>query len=226
MTIKIDHLVIGAKDLAHGVAYVNHIFGVEMPFGGVHEMMGTHNHLMLLGDNVFVEVIAANPHIKSSGQPRWYGLDDPFVRQQLENSPALLSWVVSTDNIHELLENNTVFSYGNPTKVSRGDLTWFFGLPEDGRLLAGGMLPYVMQWQTDIHPASRMADLGCRFKSFEIYHPHVEWFEKALKSIEADTFVRLFSLPEHQTPYMVAYIDTPKGIRTLQSCGCPPSSEA
>lgn len=221
MTTKIDHLVIGAKDLAHGVAYANQIFGVEMPFGGVHEMMGTHNHLMQLGDNVFLEVIAANPHIKSSGHPRWYGLDDPFVRQQLEKSPALLSWVVSTDNIHDLLENNADFSYGTPTKVSRGDLTWFFGLPEDGRLLAGGMLPYVMQWQADIHPASRMADLGCRLKFIEIHHPHAEWLEKALKSIGADTFVRLIALPEHQSAYMAVHIDTPKGIRTLQSCGCP-----
>jgi hypothetical protein len=226
MATKMDHLVIGAKDLAQGVGYVKHILGVEMPFGGVHELMGTHNHLMRLGEDVFLEVIAANPHIKSSGHPRWYGLDDPFVREQLEKSPVLLSWVVRTDDIHGLTKSCDQFSFGRPTEVSRGDLTWYFGLPEDGRLLAGGMAPYVMQWQADTHPASRMADLGCRLQQIEIYHPHVQWMETVLKSINADSFVRLIPLPDGKSPYIVAYIDTPDGTRMLCGCGCQINSEA
>lgn len=217
-TTKLDHLVIGAKDLAQGVAYVKDMFGVEIPFGGVHEMMGTHNHLMRLGEGLFLEVIAANPHMASAVYPRWYALDDPYVRQQLEWSPSLLTWVVRTDDIHALL-SRTDFSFGQPQKISRGDLTWYFGLPGDGRLLASGMLPYVMQWQTEGHPASAMPDLGCSLKQLEIHHPRTEWIGNILDSIQAAPFVRLEPLSETSQPYLSAHFETPQGVKTLRSCG-------
>ena len=217
-TTKIDHLVIGAKDLAQGMAFVKDILGVEMPFGGVHTAMGTHNHLMRLGDELFLEVIAVNPHMKSSGRPRWFGLDDPFVRRRIEEKPILLTWVVNTIDIKRLLKLLSS-GFGTPQKVSRGDLTWHFGLPEDGSLLAGGMLPYVMQWQTDVHPAARMADLGCRFQHLEIYHPHAQWLSRTLGSIGADTLVCVHELPGHDLPYLEAHIETPHGVKVIRSHG-------
>ena len=46
MQTRIDHLVIGAADLTQGIDYANECLGVDMPYGGVHEKMGTHNHLL------------------------------------------------------------------------------------------------------------------------------------------------------------------------------------
>jgi len=46
MQTRIDHLVIGAADLTQGIDYVKECLGVDMPYGGEHEKMGTHNHLM------------------------------------------------------------------------------------------------------------------------------------------------------------------------------------
>jgi hypothetical protein len=32
-------------------------------------------------------------------------------------------------------------SLGTPELISRGEARWYFGVPDDGRLIAGGMLP-------------------------------------------------------------------------------------
>ena len=217
MHTKIDHLVIGASTLIQGVNFVADILGVEMPYGGTHSKMGTHNHLMQIGDGVFIEVIAINWEIDPPGRPRWYGLDDPFIRQQIEKQPALLTWVVNTRNINELIRMAN-FSLGKAELISRGNLSWHFGLPEDGRLLAGGMLPYAIEWKTDRHPSANMADLKCRFHSLEIYHTYSRWLQSALTSIGALDLVKIKTLPKDQAPYMIAKINTPYGNKELCSC--------
>ena len=216
MRTRIDHLVIGAADLSQGVAYVKQLLGVDIPYGGEHKTMGTHNHLMRLGPGVFLEVLAMNPDNEALENPRWYGLDDPYVRRSLESQPALLAWVVNTENIEKLLQQ-TGFSFGKTTLISRGDLSWYFGLSDDGRLLAGGMLPYVIEWQTDLHPSENMADLGCRFQGLEIYHPYPAWLRAILESIGAADLVKIHALPKNRSPHLVAHIDTPYGTRDLQS---------
>jgi len=218
MHSRIDHLVIGAGDLVQGVEYVKDCLGVDIPFGGVHTKMGTHNHLMSLDQDIFLEVIAVNPDMKSPESPRWFGLDDPHIRQQIRVKPALLTWVVNTENIDRLL-GQTRFSFGKAQLIHRGNLSWYFGLPDDGRLLAGGMLPYVLEWQTDFHPSKKMADTGCRIQRLEIYHSNPIWFQSVLTSIGAENLADVHSLPENSPPYLVAYVDTPKGVKVLSSLG-------
>jgi hypothetical protein len=200
-----------------GVEYVRDCLGVYMPYGGVHMKMGTHNHLMQIGQGIFLEVIAVNHEIEPPNRPRWFGLDDAFVRQQIEIQPALLTWVVNTRDIDRLMRQAT-FSLGNTELISRGNLSWHFGLPEDGRLLAGGMLPYAIEWQTENHPSANMADLGCSFHSLEIYHPYSRWLQSAIESIGALDLVKINALPKNEAPYMIAYISTPYGIKKLSSC--------
>ena len=47
---SLDHLTVAALTLEEGVAHVQRALGVVMPRGGSHPLMGTHNHLMQLGD--------------------------------------------------------------------------------------------------------------------------------------------------------------------------------
>ena len=217
MQTRIDHLVIGAGNLMQGVDYVRNCLGVDMPYGGIHRKMGTHNHLMRLGDGVFLEVITINREIESPNRPRWYGLDDFFIQKQIEMQPTLLTWVVNTGNINELMRQ-AKFSLGKAELISRGDLSWYFGLPDDGRLLAGGILPYAIEWQTDEHPSANMEDLGCRLHRLEIYHPYSSWIKSAIKSIGALNLVKINPLPKNEAPYLIAYINTPNGIKKLHSC--------
>lgn len=216
MKTRIDHLVIGAPNLKKGIYFVKETLGIDIPFGGVHMQMGTHNHLIQLGNDIFLEVIAINPDIEPPKAPRWYGLDDPFIRRQIEQQPILLTWVVNTHNINEFVQKASI-SFGKPELISRGKLSWYFGLPADGRLLAGGMLPYVIEWQSSSHPASSMSDAGCRFQSLEIHHPCPEWLLTVLESINALNLVKVYALPKNELPHLIAYINTPSGEKKLMS---------
>lgn len=217
MQTRIDHFVIGAETLTQGVEYVRENLGVDIPFGGVHIKMGTHNHLMQLGNSIFLEVIAIKHDIEPPNRPRWFGLDDPFVRQQIAVQPTLLTWVINTKNINKLLQQAASL-LGTPELISRGDISWYFGLPEDGRIIAGGILPYAIEWHTKKHPSKNMANLDCKFQYFEIYHPHVEWLQSMLASIGALDLVKINSLPKNNAPYMTVCIKTPSGIKKLSSC--------
>jgi len=217
----IDHIVIGAASLEDGVEYVNQSLGVEIPFGGVHTTMGTHNHLMQLGDTVFLEVIAVNPGMPAPDLARWYGLDDQFVRAQLEKEPRLLTWVVNTPDMQTLFEN-TGESFGKPVKVSRNELSWLFGLPDDGRLLASGLLPYVIEWHCEEHPAMHMADTKCKLHSIEIDHPNPHWLNSRLEMIGASELVKVNNA---SSPVLKVSIESPAGLVEFQSIAVEQSNQ-
>ena len=213
---RLDHIVVGAETLADGVSYLENLLGVKIPFGGEHVQMGTHNHLMQLGNEVFLEVIAINQQAPPPHRPRWYGLDDPYIRARLKQQPLLLTWVVNTLDINNLLKRAT-FSAGSPELISRGDLRWKFGLPDDGRLLAAGLLPYAIEWHTDTHPAHAMADPGCRIRSLDIYHPYPDWLRTALESINALPLVQIHALASKDDAFFTVSIESPQGMVELQS---------
>jgi Glyoxalase-like domain len=214
MQTCLDHLVIGAASLEAGIEYVKEVLGVDIPAGGHHEKMGTCNHLMQLGNDVFLEVIAIDETLAAPSRPRWYGLDDPFVVQKIKTRPALLTWVVNTPDIKGF-QSNTMFSFGTFEQVSRGQLSWLFGIPDDGRLLAAGMVPYVIEWMTKPHPVKTMSDKGCHLKALHIHHPHADWLQNILSDVGAADLVEIHPLNGHEAPRLTAQIETPSGIIEL-----------
>ena len=213
---KIDHLVVGAANLSAGVEYLKGLLGVDIPYGGEHDKMGTHNHLLQLGSSLFLEVIAINPQAPKVDRSRWYGLDNPDIQQQIKDRPRLLTWVVNTTNI-ETLTKGVDFDFGKPELISRGHLSWYFGLPEGGRLFEDGTLPYIIQWNANQHPAVHMANRKCKFISLDIYHPQAGRLQAILTSIGALQLVNVHhtARPAH----IVATIETPKGLKQLSSMG-------
>lgn len=224
MITRFDHLVIGASSLAQGAEFVRDTLGVEIPFGGVHQKMGTHNLLMHLSDSTFLEVIAVNPDIPAPTRPRWFGLDDPEIRHTLQRSPALLTWVANTTDIHACLEAAPV-EMGHPEIIRRGQLSWLFGLPEDGKLFAGGLLPCLIEWHGQTHPAAKMADHGCRLKELTLYHHDPDRLASILSAIKLLDRVNVSSLAGHKSPFLEACLETPAGTRTLRSPASPGISQ-
>jgi hypothetical protein len=213
---RLDHLVIAAETLQQGVDYIRSTLAVEIPAGGVHKTMGTHNHLMQLGNDAYIEVIAIDPQAAVPQHPRWFSLDDALMRASLHRQPRLITWVVNTPDI-KAVEHDSVLPIGIPTELSRDALRWQVGLTEDGRLLANGLVPYLIQWHTEPHPSGSMADMGCRLQSLEIYHNRADWLHSVLTSIGADHLVNIRSLPDTETPYLSANIETPSGMVNLNS---------
>lgn len=207
---RIDHIVVGAHSLAEGVDYIRQTLGVEIAKGGSHKTMATHNHLMQLGNEVYLELIAIDADAEVPRHPRWFGLDQALIRASIKQQPRLLSWVMNTTDIHQLA-NNADFSIGNPTALSRDLLSWEIALTDDGRLLADGLLPYCIQWHSTPHPSKAMVDRGCRLKSLSIHHNRVPWITAKLNSIGAGELVAIEAIADSEAPWLAATIELAAG---------------
>jgi hypothetical protein len=157
-TRELDHLVVAARSLEEGAAWVESALGVRTQAGGKHPLMGTHNRLLAIGGRRYLEVIAIDPDAPPPARPRWFGLDDPAIRARIERGPLLLHWVERTGDLDAALRD-----YPEKVEVldaTRGDLAWRITVPADGRLPCGGACPTLIQWKGVAHPADRLPPSG------------------------------------------------------------------
>lgn len=212
MAVRLDHLVIIAPTLAEGLAHVRETLGVEVPPGGKHPLMGTHNHVMRLGDDVFFEIIAVDPDAPDPGRKRWFGLSDAAkIRQRWDAGHRLNAWVAATDDLAGALRQHGDL-FGNATRQTRGAMFWDFAVRPDGELTLDGALPCLIEWPDHRNPARNMAGLGCRVRSFTITHPDA----KRAQSVMADLrFEGGVSWRDGPSIRLEAEIETPAGLRRL-----------
>ncbi len=93
MTSQIDHLVLGAEDLSSATQALQSDFGVPFDVGGAHSVMGTHNRLLRLQADFYLEVIAANP-AGLTQRTTWFSMDDPKTKLRLSQGVHPLCWVL------------------------------------------------------------------------------------------------------------------------------------
>lgn len=212
MMTELDHITVAAPTLADGVAHVQSFLGLDMPYGGAHPRMGTHNHLLRLGERSFLEIIAIDPAAPAPARPRWFQLDDPELQAELRQGPRLLTWVVRTTRIAEtfLVSSRPL---GAIEPMERGHLRWLITFPNDGSLIDSGLMPSLIQWPDGPHPASRMPDLGCTLERLDAEHPDPVSYRRDLASIGAD---RHLEIRAAASPRLIAHIRTPTGVRTLR----------
>lgn len=158
MKRSLDHLVVAARTVEEGAAWVEAALGVRMEPGGKHPLMGTHNRLLAIGRGRYLEVIAIDRDAPPPGRPRWFGLDEPAMQARLARGPALIHWAERTDDLEAALAD-----YPEEVEVldvTRGDLAWRITVPRDGRLPCGGACPTLIQWKGTAHPADRLPPSG------------------------------------------------------------------
>lgn len=209
---RIDHIVITAPSLAAGTDYVHRTLGINPEPGGEHPLMGTHNALLRLGETTYLEVIAVNPNAPRPDRPRLFELD----HLSNDGKTRLATWVMRTDDIRAAV-SVTEIPLGNVVVLGRGQLNWLITIPADGCLPLQGVAPTLIQWLTDSHPAIQLQDSGCSLIRLEGYHPDAE---KIRAMLEAVGFAGTFSvhpLDAKESPYLVAHIETPDGLRELSS---------
>jgi hypothetical protein len=209
MRCELDHLVVACKDLDQGAAWVVDRLGIEPQPGGKHTLMGTHNRLLRLGPGSFFELIAIDPDAPPPARPRWFGLDSSDLQARLAESPQLLTWVVRTDKIAEAVTR--VPELGQVHSASRGAYSWRITIPEDGSLQFGGLLPTVIQWDGDAHPAQALEARGCQLLELSLAHPMSAGLVPMFRALRISGPVDLKPGPKE----MVARLRTPNGDVSL-----------
>lgn len=210
MSCRIDHLVVTARDLATGVAWIEQELGVKAPGGGRHPRMATHNKLLRLGENFYLEVIAPDPAASAPGRARWFGLDTLGK----DSPPVLRTWVARSAGIAASLASSTE-DLGQAEPMSRGDLNWLISLTPDGSLPLGGVAPALIEWPQGAHPARSLPDSGCRLLALELHHPQPSRVSALLASIGlVEPGVEL-AVQGSEVPGLVARVATPGGVKTL-----------
>lgn len=180
MSFRLDHLAIAAPSLEAGVAYVRELLGVEMWPGGRHPLMGTHNRLLRLGDDAYLEVIAVDPAAPAPSQfKRWFALDDvEALAARWQAGKRLAAWVAAVDDL-DLAIAGRFDLFGHPTALSRGDLSWRFGVRGDGKIPGDGALPYLIEWPEGKGPASRLPASGFKLVRLDVTSPDDVTFARA-----------------------------------------------
>ncbi len=206
MTLKLDHIAISAPTLEAGMAFVKDRLGVQIPLGGEHPKMGTHNCLMRLGADIYLEVIAVNPQAAPLEHARWFALDERGTQP-----PFLGTWVIRADNIDTAIAHMTP-DVGPAIPMSRGDLHWKITVPTDGSMPYNGCHPTVIEWPGGISPAHKIDDLGCDLLELLIEHPEIEQIKASLGDEQIDP--RLVFKAADQAR-LTARIKTPSGIVSL-----------
>ncbi|MET3130677.1 hypothetical protein AAKU55_000935 [Oxalobacteraceae bacterium GrIS 1.11] len=204
----VDHLTITAPSLAEGVDYARRALGVAPLAGGAHPRMGTHNCLLKLGDELFLEVIAIDPAAAAPPRPRWFQLDDT-ARQ-----PGLSTWVVRSNDIHAAAAACDGAT-GQIEPMTRGALEWLITIPSDGSLPLQGLAPALIKWQGAHHPARALPDAACALLRLDLFHPDPGRLADLLCRIGLRGPVAIFALAAGMPAYLRAHIQTPAGMRQL-----------
>ncbi len=214
LACRFDHLIIVAPDLAAGAAAVERWLGVPLQPGGEHPRMGTHNRLLRLGDEAFLEVIAPNPAAPPPGRPRWFGLD----ALPAGAPPRLATWAARGRGLASMAEALQPL-HGELLPMSRGDLRWQITVPPDGHLPLAGLAPTLLEWSSDDHPSRRLPDQGCRLRRFTAHTPEPAALRACLAGLGLLDLLAIEPLPPGAAPWLDAEIDTPAGPRRLSSEG-------
>jgi hypothetical protein len=205
-SLALDHLVVTARTLDEGAAYVEAVLGVKLSQGGQHPHMGTHNLLLSLGPETYLEVIAINPDAPAPDRPRWFHLD------AFDQAPRMNNWVCRTDHLEAALEDAPAGT-GAAYELSRGDFRWSMAIPDEGRLPFDDAMPALMEWGVESpHPAARLPDLGVRLERLDVFHPDAEALMQQFPALATLDRVTVRRGPEKR---LISTIATPEGSRIL-----------
>jgi len=205
VTAAVDHLLLGAADLDHGIAWVELLTGVKAIMGGSHPGVGTRNALLSLGGRRYLEIIAPDPAQTAYN----FQID---IRKLTE--PRLITWAAVTTDINAIAKNareagHQIFGPrdGSRARPDGKVLKWkSLGVMNSFGLEGIEPIPFFIEWASDsLHP-SQDSPKGCELQSFEIGHADPANLTGALKKLGIEATVKLA-----KSARLTATLRTPKG---------------
>ena len=197
--LTLDHLVYGVPDLAMAMDEFEKQLGVAPVFGGRHEGLGTHNAILPLTGETYLELIASDPDGPEPGQPRPFDLD-------ALRSPRLVTWAVRSRAIEVDVEHakeqgfDPGIVFGMTRKEPDGEtLHWKLSLRREP--FGDGLVPFVIDWGSTRHPSAaatkgantdgqRPPTSRCEMSAFCATHPDPIPIRAALAALGAVLEVR------------------------------------
>ena len=164
---KLDHIVFGARSLEEGTNFIEKKLDIKLSEVGYHDFMGTHNRVVKVDKDIYLEVIAIDPSSKSPNENRWFNLDNPILQKKLEYSPQMIGYVIETKD-KEILKH-----FCAPIKASRGNYKWNFAMPSlesnlfNKELIENGIIPSLINWKSN-KPVYEMKNNQLSLKKIEI----------------------------------------------------------
>ena len=164
---KLDHIVFGAFSLEEGTNFIENKLSRKLSKVGYHDFMGTHNRVIKIDKDIYLEIISVDPSSKAPKKDRWFNLDNPKLQRKLENSPQIIGYVIETED-KEILKH-----FCAPMAASRGKYKWNFAMPNlesdflDIKLIENGLMPSLISWKSN-KPILQMKDNDFNLNKIEI----------------------------------------------------------
>ncbi len=205
---QIDHLVYACSSLEKGMAEIEELTGAKVQLGGVHQGRGTHNALLALGENCYLEIIAPDPLQAAVARPLWMGLE------ALEKS-RLTRWCVKSADLGLLKQKTNALALnigsiqaGQRNLPNGEQLNWQLSDPK--ACAYDGLLPFFIDWQDSPHPASLLPQ-SCQLIALEASHPKGILIKDTLQKLDLELAVK----PASEVA-IIAHIQSPNGLLQLR----------
>jgi hypothetical protein len=201
----VDHIVYATPDLELGIQKLEALLGVRAAPGGQHPGRGTRNALIALKTGRYLEIIGPDLEQPKPSAPRTFGIDDL-------KEPRLVAWAAKAVNLERLASDakSRGVALGDVASGSRRRpdgvlLSWRYTTPQAALALAGGVVPFFIDWGTTPHPSETAAG-GATLAALRAEHPEVERVAKLMQQLGVPLPVR--SGPR---PALLATVDCPRG---------------
>jgi catechol 2,3-dioxygenase-like lactoylglutathione lyase family enzyme len=203
--LRVDHIIYAAPDLEAAVDVIEKRLGVRAAGGGQHTGQGTHNGLLALGPQTYLEIVAPDPYQPEPAASRPYGVDGM-------THPGLVGWALTCDDIDASVATSRTRGF-DPGDVVEGRRVTPTGTVLRWRATSAenaGVIPFLISWDDTPHPA-HSAPPGLTLESLHIEHPDPASVGPNLHALGAHVEVR--PAPE---PALVARVFGPRGVDELR----------
>lgn len=184
------------------------LLGVRPIPGGRHPLFGTHNALLSLGPDTYLEVIAPDPDLPAPARGR-------LVNLSADQVPRFMTWVLRVRNLEAFMRNPAVarsgigpVEGGNRQQADGSLIEW--QLTDPYALPMDGAVPFLIDWRNTTHPARTGPEAG-ELTGLRIEHPDPLRVRAALQALAAAA-----NVVKAEQFRLTVQIQTSEGIKTLE----------